>query len=93
MKYIISTLKTSFRFNISGTRKLLIDTKNPIAVSNEEFVILEKRLGNQIKVVKSTEVDTQKTTSTDKSSEENTEVEKDEAKNALDNSGTEKVSK
>ena len=49
MKQIITTLLKSFEFNVSGERHLVIDPKTPSEVSDEEFEILKKRLGNQIK--------------------------------------------
>ncbi len=49
-KFIISTLGQAIRFNLSSTRKLVIDT-TPVSVTEDELVILEKRLGAQIKVV------------------------------------------
>lgn len=51
MKYIISTIGAAIKFNLSGTRKLVIDTVVPLEVSDPEFSVLKTRLGNQIRSV------------------------------------------
>ena len=51
MKKIISTLGTEILFNLSSSRKLTISPTEPIEVTDEEFKILDSRLGGQIKTV------------------------------------------
>lgn len=53
MKYIVSTLGQSIDFKLATERNIVIDTEVPIAVSEEEYLVLESRLGSQIKVVES----------------------------------------
>lgn len=54
MKYVISTTGSEIKFNLTAARKLVIETKIPIEVTDEEFIILDKRLGAQIKSISMT---------------------------------------
>ena len=50
-KYIVSTTGQNINFNLSGKRKIEIETKIPVQVNEVEFEILKTRLGNQVKEV------------------------------------------
>lgn len=50
---IISTTGHEILFNLSGSRKLTITPTVAVKVSEEELVILQNRLGHQIKVTDS----------------------------------------
>lgn len=51
MKYIISKTGEPINFNLTSSRKLIIDTVSPIQVTDEEFIVLNNRLGHQISEV------------------------------------------
>ena len=51
MKYIISQTSEPIKFNLTSSRNLIIDTIVPIQVTDEEYIVLQSRLGNQISVV------------------------------------------
>lgn len=51
MKKILSTTGAPIEFAITGDRKVIIDTVDPIEVSNEDFAIIDSRLGSQVSVV------------------------------------------
>lgn len=51
MKYIISKTEEPIKFNLTSSRSVVIDTVVPIQVTDEEFIVLEGRLGAQIESV------------------------------------------
>lgn len=57
MKKILSTTGEPIEFAITSDRKVTIDPVEPIEVSEEDFAILDSRLGAQISVVPSEETE------------------------------------
>ena len=51
MKYIVSTTGSPIEFMLDGNHTFLFDTLSPTKVTDEQFVILQKRLGVQLKEV------------------------------------------
>lgn len=51
MKYIISTTGSEIEFKLNAERLLTIERVIPMEVTDEEYIILEKRLGSQIQLV------------------------------------------
>ena len=51
MKYIISRTEEPIKFNLTSSRSVVIDTIVPIQVTDEEYIVLESRLGSQISSV------------------------------------------
>lgn len=80
MKYIISTTGSNIEFKLNAERLLVIESVIPLEVTDQEFVILQDRLGSQIKLVEivSDTTGTSNTNSSDVSSSNDIEEEEDE---------------
>lgn len=86
-KYIISTTGSNIEFRLNAERLLIIESVIPIEVTEEEFVILQKRLGAQIRLVDtnstsnisaSSKVDLSNIKNTGSTLEEEEEIEEEE---------------
>ena len=53
MKNIISTTGSKINFVLNQNRSFVFDPTSPIEVTEEEFTVLNKRLGSQLRTIES----------------------------------------